>query len=554
MESLDVVSKRVGGDKALQKIEVKSEREISITNAAIDVEREVYFYFLEQIQLLPGVSPSKEFSQQFNAAMHDAFRKEYLELFKIQKEFITPFINSDWIIQNTYLEVTFNISEEDALRYAIAQFKKIFICANGPDKLSICELKKQIDLMASISDEHFSEQFLSVEICSLAKPGYLEFKNNIVKAYQQYFKKAEEHLACAKHVMSDLTMADFDEYRKLITELMDKDPQRKQERIVLELMRMHALYPQHQEQVLPLILEQCKPQPIKSGEQTFRLGNYIGIVTLFDAKTSSIHLPRIAQELEKEGLQPPHIQSLLLLTNVPASVAPQNVDQKSKLPATGIEIDEEGEEVGNVLEGKSKLQDTKKKENSEMILQPPQQGQLIVAPPTEVQQGSFENTIKIFLVADEILREFQDLPSSSQYQDKNEKLTAFQKVENILRNAKTMTDYEAAFKLMAPYINRHKNLLTDMIFGNKNTDTWKKVMKQIREPATNTLLSEVALIEDTDAKIKRLKKACEMPLFNQHRNNHWYTGGIGDTHAVSVIKKEIATLEEQKKQLSMINR
>jgi hypothetical protein len=547
MERLDVVVKRVDGDKALQKIEVKPEREVSITDAGMDVQRDIYFYFLDQIQLIPANNADKEFSQQFNAAMKDALRKEYIELFNIQKKFIAPFINSGLIMQITYLQGALNVSMEQAQQLALAQFQMIFVCAYGPDQLSIKKLKVEIESLARMSDEQFGEKLSDFDIMFLAKSAYIKFKNNIVQAYQQYFQKAEEHLAYAKRAMPHLTMDDFDLYRNQIAEQMKSNPQRAQERTVLEFMRMYASYPQYQEHVLPLILDQAKPQPIIKGEKEFQIGRHVVKLPLISGMTLPIQLPPIAHELEREGLQPSHIQSVLLITNVPVSVVPQNTDQESKSRATVVEIDEEGEKVGNVLEGKSKPKDTKKKEITEMILQPPQQGQLIVAPPTEAQQRSFASTVKLFLVSDEILREFKDLPSSPQYQDKNEKLTAFQKVENILLNAKNVTDYEAAFKLMAPYINRHKNLLADMIFGNKNTDTWKKVMKQIREPAMAALIREVNFMADTDARIKRLKEACEMPLFNEHRNNHWYTGAIGDTHAVSVIKKEIVIFEAQRR-------
>ncbi len=99
---------------------------------------------------------------------------------------------------------------------------------------------------------------------------------------------------------------------------------------------------------------------------------------------------------------------------------------------------------------------------------------------------------------------------------------------------------------MEPYINRHKHIKWDSFFGNKITKSWNNIIKQIRELALDVLIKEVEVFDNLDAKIKRLKEACEMPLFNEHRNNHWYTGKFGDTHAVSVIKKKIASLEDLK--------
>ncbi len=551
MERADLVVRQTEGNKALQKFEVQPVKEVSITDAAMDVQRDIYFYYLDKVQLIPANNADNEFSQQFNAAMKDALRKEYIELFNIQKEFIAPFIQNGLAMQIGALLATIeNCTIEKAQQLALAQFQMLFVCAYGPDQLSIKKLRVEIDSLARMSDDQFDEKLNDFDIMIFAKSAYVKFKNNIVKAYQQYFKKAEEHLKFAQRLMPDLRMEDFDLYRNQIVEQMKSNPQRAQERSVLELMRMHALYPQFQEHVLPMILEVCKPQPIVIGEQDFQLGRHVVKLPLVRGMTLPIQLPPIARELEMEGLQPSHIQSVLLLTNVPASVAPQNIEQKPKSRATVEEINEEGEEISKVSDSKAKLKEevTEQIEKTDIALRPPKEGQLVVAPPSDVQQKSFENTVKIFLVADEILREFQGLPSSAQYQDKNEKLTAAQKVENILHNAKNVNDFDAAFKLMAPYINRHKNLLSDTIFGNKNTDTWKKVMKQIREPATAALLGEVSRMLETDDKIKRLKEACEMPLFNQHRNNHWYTGAFGDTHAVCLIKKEIANLEEQKKQ------
>ena len=553
-------------DRALQRSEINPPKEVSITDAIMDADIKVCFYFLDKIKLLPTHNAHAEdvaFASSFDAAMKDALRKQYIELYNINKEYIMPFVTSGLILQIYYLSTSLQISQEQAQLIAAAQLQLIFVCAYGPDKLSIKKLKTEIGEFARMTDAEFSEKLAFFNITSLAQSAYITFKNNIVKAYQQYFKKADEHLAYAKRLMPDLTMDDFDLYRNQIAEQMQHNPQEKQARIVLEMMRLHALYPQYQEFILPLMLAQCKPQPIIIGEKNFDLnGHNIKLpVVDEDNMTQPIRLPDVAQQLNEEGLQPTYIQATLLLTNpqMPVPVREQTEsDSKSKVElldedeAEEEQAEEEEFEKDQAAEDNSDLHkeemervDTPK-EKTEMMLPQQLDNQIIVALPTAAQQRSFENTVEIFLNAEQITKEFENYSSSPQYINKQEKLTAAAKVDNILHNATTVSDYNVAFNLMAPYINRHKNLLIDMIFGNKNTDTWKKVMKQIREPATTALLTEVSGLETIDAKIKRLQEACQMPLFNEHRNNHWYTGKFGDTHAVSVIKKEISILEGQR--------
>ena len=318
----------------------------------------------------------------------------------------------------------------------------------------------------------------------------------------------------------------LDDYRIKVEEKMRAEAQIVQERTVLELMRAYALYPQRQKELLRPILYESQPRSIVIGEDTDERSGYTFKVPLCGEEvTREINLAAIAQQLKNEGLLPPHIQASLLLTK------PQTLPQVS---------------TGAGVESNIQLNHPSQQKGKQRGAVVTDEKLSIVVLPTEAQIRSLNNTVELFSKADPIIQKFKDLSDKPKYDDNQDKLTAVQKAEEILVNAKTMNDYNAAFNFMAPFINRHKNYSFDIWFGNNNTDTWKEMMKRIREPATQALFHEVGLMENIADKIARLKEAREMPLFKQHRNNHWYTGNVGDTHAVSVIKKEISILEDQR--------
>ena len=165
---------------------------------------------------------------------------------------------------------------------------------------------------------------------------------------------------------------------------------------------------------------------------------------------------------------------------------------------------------------------------------------------------SLDSTLGFFSTVDKILQEYLHLSKKPKYEKSSNKQLAVDKVEIIFGHLKTVDELNMAFMILEPYINRHKNYRFDSFFGNANTSSWKNVMKRLRESALSALLIEVDLIINNDEKMARLREACNMSLFNRHRNNHWYTGKFGDTQAVSTIKNKIAELAKPK-QLQQIS-
>lgn len=523
MEQLDAVAERIDSDKSSKKIEIEIEKEVNVSNISLYARRNVFLYYLDQL-----VDRNARYD-----VLRDVLRKIIIDYFDAAKEILTPFLSS-LEIQKDHLERNVYRPEPHTTHMQMdKQLSQIFPC-NVRNLYTVYISKEEIKLLAEMSDENFLLDFLSrFDISYRAKPGYFNHKNNMVKAFQQYFKKVDDHLANAKRLIPGLTWEHLISNLDIIEKLMVQDDQKSQKREAIELMRMYALYPQLQNQLMPIILEKCNTQPICDRARRVYKPNYQMAqgeleVPPIKGNTELIQPAVIAQKLDKEGLLPSHIQSVLLSKHVPVSVNMQETEYEKKTHETFNEINEEGKEISIIIEGKvkSEYEVTEK----------------IAVKPSQEQQKSFENTIKIFLANEKILYACRDL-------DKSTKLTVEEKVEKILLIAKNVNDYAAAFKLMATYINKHKNPIFDTIFSNNNTNTWKKIMNHIRKLALKTLMDEVININDIDKKIKLLQEACQMPLFNQHRNNHWFTGGFGDTAAVSVIKQEIANLEGQNSKL-----
>jgi hypothetical protein len=497
MEDPNLVAAILNGDKFLHEVEAKAGKKVNFIHALMEVEQHIYSYFLDQAPLKLGENTNiinEDELKKFNTTVKDMLRKDYIDHSDIVKEissFVMDFVMT--LQKNVIANLSSHNASFEVVMYkmisAMKEFKTMFFYIYGPGEVSLKTLKTEIDKLACTSDDAFHEILLKSRVFFASKSISISIKNNIVRAYQQYFKKVEENFKTAQRLLPDLTMDDFDAYRTQVAKFKKNDPQKTQVRYVIELLRLHALYPQYQSVLVPLILRKCEAKPIDTNDDFFGIGkNVKWFPKPKDVQmTLPIQLPQVAEELRQEGLQPPHMKSMLI-------------------------------------------------------------NRQIVTPLTDVKKRLFENTVKTFLAAENVLSEFEDCFRYRQYRDKNVKLIATEKGENILRKAKSLADYNAAFQLMAPYVNRHKNFKWDSFFGNDITRTWNKIIKQIREPAITALLNEINDVADIDEKIIRLKEACEMPLFNQHRNNHWYTGAVGDTHSVKIIKNEIAKLEALKNQ------
>ncbi len=400
------------------------------------------------------------------------------------------------------LDLNLPMDQINARNERVRIYQIIFIKTYKPERYTIKNIRKQMEYFRDIKHVDFMSLLNNAGIVD-HYANFIEIKNAVVTYYAEYIDVTTSQLAELQKSVPNITIDVLDEFINQLAKFKQSNAQLLQERRLLGLMRVYAKYPQHRQRLLPLIIQNSKPHPILVGDRIVNQGDNYYTVPQFSGETKRVCLSDIARQLKSEGLLPSYISDNLN----------NNVNNTSN----------------------AGVKDAVKSIHATLLC-------------TETQLKSFDETIEMFLKADTILGEFSELSNSYQYENIADKESAISKAHNILSNAKKIEDYNAAFNLMAPYINRHKHCKWDSFFGNDITSTWNKMMKQIREPALSALLNELNDILDIDDKITMLKKACEMPLFNQHRNNHWYTGAFGDTHAVSVIKKEIVRLENQKEE------
>lgn len=100
------------------------------------------------------------------------------------------------------------------------------------------------------------------------------------------------------------------------------------------------------------------------------------------------------------------------------------------------------------------------------------------------------------------------------------------------------------FKATSHLIHRHTTI--DWIFGIKNTASWKNTIGKIRTDALAQLDEELKAQDDNE-KIALLKRAREMAIFKDHRNNSVFFGAFGRTQAVQGIDEKIENLERRVK-------
>lgn len=90
--------------------------------------------------------------------------------------------------------------------------------------------------------------------------------------------------------------------------------------------------------------------------------------------------------------------------------------------------------------------------------------------------------------------------------------------------------------------NRHRNPNLDEFFGIKNTESFKKAWKVIRDNAKAKLFSEVDKLKTNEEKKKVLMAARNHSFFKEHRNNFFFEGAFGRTQAVIDIDKKLSMI------------
>lgn len=466
-----------------------------------------HFFFVNKIELkLPFAFIDQSNKDVFIQAIREVLTLGYIDIGNLHKDIVYPFIE----------DVLSDFSEEK-VKEASEKITLLFSSGFGANYLSIQKLNTLIERLEGTNDDDFKSLLRDMGFTKKHQV-FHRYKIALVDAYKLYINNVNQRLKTLQELMPGLTLDNLNSCFLDIERYTFEAPHLKQERFIIELMRMYSLYPQYQRNINRIILQEAKPQLIVRGEEKKTIYGREFIAPKYEGETAPINLLTAAQTLMKEGLFPAHIKLSDSLTR----------EQAKSQPRVG---------GGSALD----------KEKYRLDIAVPQESSEFTEP-TADQKISLENTVKLFSQYGSVLNEFEGFSESPQYKDNMDKFYAVAKVNNILNNAKTVQDYVIAYKLMEPYINRHKHIKWDSFFGNKITRTWNNVIKQIRERALEALTKEVnALDKDNlDTKIKRLTEACKMPLFNEHRNNHWYTGKFGDTHAVSVIKKEISILEDQR--------
>ncbi len=515
VEEAHILTERIERQKDLQESQISLTKEQNLINPIAkilcDIELNVYLYYLNVLYLSPHSRdidlPGYKLNE-FLLSIKKAIVQHCIELQGIKKKVIVPFLS----------KVLSGLSPEKA-NETYKNLALLFPVGFGLDldRLSTSKLRAYITKLEQTTDDSFK---LDLKALGLSKK-YQEcsdLKASLIEAYRDFLVLTEQRIVELRKLLSTFSMTYLDKYLIIFEKCIREDDQRLQERYVNESIRMHALYTQYHQELDLLISNWVQPKYIQEGEETKIINGRKFVGPHCERTTQAIDLLQVVRESDKEGLFPDHIEWAVYLTGAQIGLYSPTLGETSQ------QKDKQRWEVWSAPQEMHKFK------------------------PTAEQSISFQNTIEFFSRIGRIRNMFSSCSIARHYENASEKVYAVEKVECILANAVNVNDYNDAFYLIAPYINRHKHDGWDSFFGNKVTRTWNKVMKQIREPATNALLKEVGELKTADAKIQRLKEACEMPLFNQHRNNHWYTGAFGDTHAVVLIKKEIANLEEQKKQ------
>lgn len=73
-----------------------------------------------------------------------------------------------------------------------------------------------------------------------------------------------------------------------------------------------------------------------------------------------------------------------------------------------------------------------------------------------------------------------------------------------------------------PDLNTHYHEHLDTLFQNHNTVTWRKTMAEVREIAFKRMLKEMKHMTPLE-RVRYLVHIRKLPIFNDHRNNHWFT-------------------------------
>lgn len=116
---------------------------------------------------------------------------------------------------------------------------------------------------------------------------------------------------------------------------------------------------------------------------------------------------------------------------------------------------------------------------------------------------------------------------------------AIQEEDTAALNVEQISEVFDICYLKEELFNSHRNSNWDKFFGVKNTKTWARAVKEIRDYALEKLFTEIEEKESPAEKIQLLNWAKQQPLFNQHRSNFLITGAWGNTAAISQINAKI---------------